>query len=300
MSNALQTHVYKARRIMIINGFDRSGTSYVGGVLEHHPDVKYFFQPDNGSPLHRRQWEYWEEGIYDERSYAFMKELGNGRINQDYIVSDWFKKYGCGEYNLDPQKLNLIKSTKLHLKVRWLRQFKHTEVMAIIRDPRATVASLVRNDFHTRWYGPKDYEAACRLVAERPLRDAAELGIAPPGTAPSPTRLISFLVLVRTAYMCHDLGWRKERIIFYEHAVKDPDGYLTGMLGLSKFAVSRFAENDFNIIGDTFRGISRGWQSLRTAEREEVDEILTPLCWKLGYRSEVGSLLCDTSAGGSF
>ena len=137
-------------RTVILIGFDRSGTSYVAGMLERHPDVKYFCQPDNSSPLHRAQWEYWVPGDGDPASNRFLEELAGGRIDDEYVVSDWFKRYGCGEHELDPSAVNVIKSTKLHLKVHWIENFENIEVMAIARDPRATIASLVRNDFHRK------------------------------------------------------------------------------------------------------------------------------------------------------
>jgi hypothetical protein len=102
-------------------------------------------------------------------------------------------------------------------------------------------------------------------------------------------QLIAFLVLVRTVYMCQDLQWGSERMIFYERALQDPDGYLPSLLRLSPFNFSQYAEQDFNIIGEAFRGSSYGWQTLQPAERDEIEAILAPLCWQLGYQKDVGS-----------
>jgi hypothetical protein len=273
-------------RVVVLIGFDRSGTSYVAGVLEEHPDVKYFCQPDNSSPLHRAQWEFWTPGDGDAASNHFLRELVGGRIDREYVVSDWFKRFGCGEYELDARRLNLVKSTKLHLKVRWLEQFPTIEVGAILRDPRASIASLVRNGFHEKWYGARDYAAARALLGSGVLPDTG-LDLSSPGDAPTSVEAMAWLYLVRTAVLCADLGWDRARMVFYEEARRRPSEYLCSALRLPLHDLDRARARDFNIIGDPFVDESHGWRTLTTADRHALQRLLGPLIRRLGYPEEL-------------
>ncbi|MGF1583594.1 MAG: hypothetical protein ACFCD0_30115 [Gemmataceae bacterium] len=268
-------------QIVIHVGFDRSGTSFIAGAIERHPQVRYFCQPDNSAALHRAQWEYWEVGGGDEASNRFLRELSAGRIDREYVVSDWFKKYGCGLYELRPDGINLVKTTKVHFKVRWLQQHHNIKVMAVIRDPRATIASLVRNDFHTRWYAMKDFEAT-RAVVESGKLPETGLDLTPPDPSDW-LRGISYLLLVRTAVLCADLGWDENSFVNYEMACQDPSTYLCERMGLPRHDLVTTPKQDFNIIGRSFESEYKGWHDLELAQRDAVESVLRPLCEKLGY-----------------
>ena len=276
-------------RVVFLIGFDRSGTSFIGGALERHPGVRYFCQPDSSSPLHRAQWEYWGPGDGDAASRRFLRRLTEGEVDRGYVVSDWFRRSGCGAYELDPAAANVVKSTKLHWKVRWLEKFPGVEVLAVVRDPRATVASLVRNDFHTRWYSRADFDAAARVVASGALPETG-LDLTPPDPSDW-VKGLSYLVLVRTAVLCADLGWDPDRMVVYEHACDDPGGHLCGRLGLAACDLGSSAERDYNIIGRPFEGKYAGWWAMGGAERAAAEEVLGPLCERLGYPSPSGAPL---------
>lgn len=273
-------------RTVFLVGFDRSGTSFVAGMLERHPRVQYFCQPDNSSPLHRAQWEYWGAGDGDAASNRFRDALAAGRVDRDYVVSDWFRRFGCGEWELSRDAVNVIKSTKLHWKVRWLERVPAFEILAVLRDPRAAVASLVRNGFHEKWYGPADYRAARERVTSGDLPDTG-LDLSPPGESPSSVAAVAWLLLVRTAVLCADLDWDERRLLFYERARERPSGYLCSMLALPPHDLDAAREQDFNIIGRPFEGEYRGWADLDAAARGEIQAVLGALCRRLGYPDEV-------------
>ncbi len=270
-----------ARRIIFLVGFDRSGTSYISGLLEHHPQVQYYCQPDNGSPLHKAQWEYWNTDDGDAASRRFFQTLERGRIDRSFVNNPWFRRTGCGRFELDPQSVNVIKSTKLHLKIRWIRQFSQVEVLGVIRDPRSVVASLVKNDFHTRWYTERDFQAAQRLASSGKLPDVG-INLTPP-RSPSAIGMMSYLVLLRTAIMCHDLGWQPEALVRYEASVHSPTEHLCSRLNLEPCELEMFRERDYNLVGEPFRGTYHRWYTLRSGVRSEVQTLLEPLCVRLGY-----------------
>jgi len=268
-------------RVIFLVGFDRSGTSYIAGLLEHHPQVRYYCQPDNGSPLHRAQWEYWHPGDGDAASRRFLELLQAGRIDSSFVNNPWFGRTGCGKFSLDPKRVNVIKSTKLHLKVNWLQQFSGIELMAVIRDPRSVVASLVENDFHTRWYTERDFQAATRLVESGKLPEVG-IDLTPP-KCPTAAGMTAYLVLLRTAVLCHDLDWKPQSLVRYETSVHSPTEHLCTQLNLAPYELEAFREHDYNLIGQPFRGLYHRWHNLRNEIRSEAQTVLEPLCVRLGY-----------------
>ncbi len=272
-------------RTLVAVGFARSGTSFIGGVLASHPLVKYFCQPDHCSPLHHAQWEYWNCRDGDPASKQFFQGISEGRIDRDYIVSDWFRTAGCGEYQLGKQHVNFFSTTTLHAKIRWLQQYGGMELYAILRDPRAVVASLIRSALDTAWFRWEDYEAASRLVRSRSIPDTG-LDLTPI-LSPTWIQALGYMVLVRTAILCTDLGWDPRHFLFYEDACDDPSYYLCDKLKLPLCDLDDAAEQNHNFIGHAFESEYRGWYELDETQRTEIHQVVWPLCERLNYPVEV-------------
>ena len=151
-------------RVVLLVGFDRSGSSMVAKLLGAHPGVNVLFQPFNSSEVHRAQWTIWPPEQPAPETEAFLRGLLEGRLDRSYVRSDWFWKHSTA-HTVDPERVNLIKDTKLHFQVGWLaKRFPEIELFALWRDPRGILCSLLRNDFHRRWYGDDAFRELRDLV----------------------------------------------------------------------------------------------------------------------------------------
>ena len=237
-------------KLVILNGFDRSGTSYIGGLLSRHPRINYFFQPFSGTEVHRSQYEVWDENTEAPVDEGFIERLQRGRIDWDYLASDWFKRYSqyafpaCG-------RAGLIKETKLHTKVRWLKQrFPEIPVYGIWRDPRAVLCSLVRNGFHEKWYGASALENTRRLIATedslsgfRPFCDERIDAV----------QSMALVMAVRSELFAENMD--PDKWIIYEQVLDNPDYYLNRFcrkIGLTEYSFSEYSRQNYNASGLPF------------------------------------------------
>lgn len=256
---------------LILNGFDRSGSSMVGGMLAKHPQVAYLFQPFSGTEIHKTQFEAWDVDQRAPATEQFFAELLAGRLRRSYIASDWFDRHSTATR---PQlgKLNLIKETKLHFKVCWLRaRFPKLAILGIWRDPRAIVCSLMRNGFYHRWYG----ESAFNTVRELVEREDGFAALRPclDWKLNDPERM-AIIVAVRTFYMVENLAptdW-----IIYEDVLADPNRALDAVLqrfSLEAFDFAAFLAEDYNVIGRPFESADLWRDYFSDGQQQRLTEI---------------------------
>ncbi len=257
-------------RYVIVNGFDRSGTSMIARLLARHPDVELFFQPFSGTAVHRTQWEIWDESVEAPEVEAFLRGLSAGRLDRNFLSSDWFVNHSS-VFEPRPGRLHVIKSTKLHFKIRWFRaHWPQTPIFGIYRDPRAVLCSLVRNDFHRTWYGERAFEAAERAIVSDPgLRKAYSRFLGP---GRSDVERMALAVAARTHVMARDLP--RDAWIRYEEVLRDPNGTLNRFLarfGCPEHDFSRHVAEDFNVVGKPFEraDLWRDFFDSQTLERIE-------------------------------
>jgi hypothetical protein len=252
-------------QLAVLCGFDRSGSSMVARLVARHPEVECLFQPDNGTVLHRTQWERWAPEHRDAEAERFFAELIAGRLDRSFIRSDWFANHSSTTA-IVPGRLHIVKSTKLHLKVDWLAaRFPELPLFALVRDPMATLASLVDNDFHRTWYGARDFEALCALVASSPELPAP-LRAAVLAADDDVSRMAA-MIAVRTRLLVDAVP--AARVLHHERIVADPDGELcrlVGHFGRPPFGFAAHAGEDFNVVGKPFgrpatARAGRSWQA---------------------------------------
>lgn len=278
-------------RIALLVAFDRSGSSMVAKMLARHPRVNLLFQPFNGTEVHRAQWEVWTPERRAPATETFLQGLLEGRLDASYIASDWFEKHSTS-LDVDPARLNLVKDTKLHLKVDWLaRRFPEIELFGLWRDPRAIVASLVRNGFHESWYGESAFREAARLVEERDelakLRPFRE-------TCTSAVRRAAIVVAVRNDHLFRRFD--RSRRLDYETVLADPDGCLNrfgARLGLGPFRYAPALREDHNVAGRPFERADL-WRDVLPASDRDFLDALTPL---VGAPEGAAPATCRVAAG---
>jgi len=234
-------------KLLILNGFDRSGTSYIGGLLARHPDVNYFFQPFSSTQVHETQFEVWRKGFCAPEPERFLDSIQNGGLDCGFISSDWFDRYSSYSFDAN-RKVALIKDTKLHAKIGWLKgAFPEAVVYGIWRDPMAVLYSLIRNRFHLKWYGDEAFKKSVELIRTDPRLEIFMEHIKKPLCQEARMALI---IAARTQLMMLEL--EDGEWLFYEEISEDPNSGLNSLccrLGMSDFDFSRLIKKDYNVIG---------------------------------------------------
>jgi len=130
------------KNIITIAGVARSGTTWLGEILNSSPDVAYRFQPLFSYAFKDRV------GINSSREEyeAFLREL--------YASDDAFllqtDKREAGVLpnftkNASPQVLVMKKARYHYLHIRFLNYFPNLKLLAIVRNPCAVLASWMSN-----------------------------------------------------------------------------------------------------------------------------------------------------------
>ena len=267
--------VSKPFRIALLNGFDRSGTSFVGGLLAKHPAVNYLYQPFSRTEVHLTHSEVWQRDHTATATEQFVAELLQGRIDHSYIAADYLEKYSTSP-KIVTDKLNLMKETKWHFKIDWLQhKFPELRVYGIWRDPRGILCSLVRNGFHRTWYGGREFEDTADTI-----RQLDALSPWRPFLVQSLNDVLKMAVIVaaRTHMMCQ---WvLPDNWLIYEDIVEDPNRGLcplTAQEMLSDFDFAPFRHEDFNVVGHHFEQVNRWRTFFSGADLAKMEAVFSSL-----------------------
>lgn len=258
-------------RLLILNGFDRSGTTMVAQVLSEHPSVESLIQPFSSTVVHETQWEYWSPGESHPAVEVFVDGLRAGEVDEDFLASDWFEDHSSTREMIS-DRLHVVKSTKLHFKAAWFQQrFSDIPFWAVYRDPRAVICSLLRNDFYRDWYGESAYREVARHVredAEIPgsLRDATL-------SARDELEKMSAIVAVRSEVMFRSVP--PSRTLLYENVVDRPNRTLNELLsrfGFDRVDFREAMQRDHNLVGESYRGPDRWRDWIDSSQEERIAE----------------------------
>jgi len=259
-------------QLVVLNGFDRSGTSFIGGMLARHPQVNYFFQPFSSTDIHRAQYEIWGDEDGSPAAESFLRSMREGRIERDFIASDWFDRFS--EYDLEDNRgIGIIKETKLHTKIDWLRRtLQGIEIYGIWREPVAVLCSLLRNGFHRKWYGSPAFEKTCSLIRQDERLFMYKQFM---NESLGEEARMALIIAVRTQLMISGLG--PDKWLVYERVLSDPDDELNRFcrnFGLNEFGFSSRRHKDFNVIGLRYQRQDLWKDYFRDAMPAQVEQIL--------------------------
>lgn len=265
-------------KLLIINGFDRTGSSMMGGVLANHPDVSFMFQPFSSTEVHRDQFEVWSPQDSHPDTKSFLDGCLEGHVKKDFISAIWFDKYSSVE-DIKDKKLNLIKETKMHFKIDWLRVNVPTvKFVGIWRDPRGILASLVSNNFHIDWYAKKNtYEKVMGLCRQLP-----ELEMFLEFKGLDKVQEMAVIAAVSIRYQMNRL--LKKDWIVYEDILSDPNKVFNDLLSnigeFEWFDFSPFMTKDWNPSGS--EGVSPfQWKTFFSAkDLEKIKPIFDLIDWR--------------------
>lgn len=261
--------------VLLLNGFDRCGSSLIGGLLAQHPDAAYFFQPFNRTEVHVSQHEVWSADEEHPATTRFLAEFLAGRVDQDFLGADLFRQHSTAA-EPRPTGLNVIKETKVHFKAAWIQhRFPSIALRGIWRNPRGILCSLMRNDFASSWYGKPAFEAITTTVRCTPqLADYRPLLDHPL----EPYEEVALVIAARTHLFATSIP--HENWISYEEVLLDCDrvlNELTEPFGLAPFHFEEHLHRDHNVSGAPSQG-PHLWRTFFSAEqRARLDRVFAPL-----------------------
>ncbi|HXH18243.1 MAG TPA: sulfotransferase [Chitinophagales bacterium] len=258
-------------KICFLIGFDRSGSSMIARMLAHHPQINLLFHPFNSTEVTHTQWRYWEPEEKHNATARFLRKMTEGVLDKSYIKSDWFYNYSK-TLEIQPDGLNLIKDTKFHFKIEWLRKnFPQIEVFGIWRNPRDILCSLLRNDFHRTWYSHLNIELLMSICSGiKRLRKYRQFLKAPIGQE----EIMAIALAMRTEMLL--VQTKKTNWLVYEKILAKPDVHLnsfTARFRLKPFQFGKFLQNDYNVAGKKFEKTGQWKTFFSASEKKKVNRI---------------------------
>ena len=229
---------------VILNGFDRSGSSAISRLLNLSDDVELLMQPFNSGIIRKKMYAPFNEPNTND-AYLFLEGLKNGEIKNDLVKSHWHFKHSS-TLKFKEGKLHIIKTTINHFTQKWTKDnFPEIDVWGIWRNPLDILKSLVYNEFNTEWYNdaleqikPSVYEVKILNGFEKYL-DKLD----------SDVKTTAFLIAVRTYYFLYYLD--EDKLLDYEQFKADAN-YLNKFNDYYNLSETDYAENskkDLNILG---------------------------------------------------
>ncbi|MDY6782796.1 MAG: sulfotransferase [Cyanobacteriota bacterium] len=145
-------------------GLPRSGTTWVGAVLNTSPGVKYFFEPFNfrfipEAKPHFRKYLRGDE--QDEEFARYCRDAFAGRIENQHLTNhlNWLYK----KWNWFPGRV-AIKDVNSLLMLEWIDSHMTQTIVIIMRHPCAVASSWLR-----LWGGPqKGLETFLDILLKQP------------------------------------------------------------------------------------------------------------------------------------
>lgn len=278
-------------KTVLLNGFDRCGSSMISRMLAEHPEIELIFQPFNSTNIRRRMYEMWDDGTAEPQDIRFLDGMRRGRLAEDYIVSHWHANFSSTRVMV-PGHLHVVKTTLNHLTARWMRErFSEIGMWAIWRDPLAILSSVLRNGFFADWYGEGAVHAMAVTAREHPTEFGAYSELAP--DLRSDWQKTAYLIGARSYFLFRHVA--PEDILVYERVRSDPSaelGRLVERFDLAPFDFSGLVRRDYNVVGEGFRE-GRAAPTLPPEDREPVRELLAPLTelararLGIGFRGEM-------------
>jgi len=147
------------RQVISIHGVPRSGTSWLGQIVNKHSDVVYKFQP---LFAYRFKGRITLDSSPDEIK-AFLDELY--QVNDDdFISGKWPKPTedalpGINFYKKDSPQVMVMKEVRYHHLIEmFINSMPNMKIIGIVRNPCAVINSWLRN--------PKEFKKEWDVMAE--------------------------------------------------------------------------------------------------------------------------------------
>lgn len=257
---------------IILNGFDRSGTSAISRTLANHPDIELIMQPFNGGFIRKKMYEIFQEKDPHSDAFRFFKGLQHNQIKEEFINSKWYYEYSTTRH-FKPGKIHLIKTTLNHLAQKWMKEyFPDIDVWGIWREPPDIVSSIIRNGFYAKWY-PEGVKEITPTVKNEPELKRHYQGFV--NQLDNQIKKTAFLVAVRSHFFFKHLD--KEKLIAYEDFAVNPNSLwkFTHYYGLHENDFNEVANGDLNLTGKREKRLDNN--IFNESDVDFMNEIFTPL-----------------------
>lgn len=227
--------------LVLLNGFDRSGSSMMAQLLGAHPGAALVFHPFNSTEVHRDQWRIWSPTEAHPSTLGFWNALRQARLDRSYLRSHWHDAHGHWP-DTTPHTI-FVKDTKLHFHLDWLRaQVPQLRIQGIWRAPEDILGSLTHNGFHETWYGGEHYQT---LLDHWPVDLEALRSVA--ARAADAVERMAVMIAARTAWFFARL--RPEAVLCYRSIVSNPNELRRVFAEATDFDFGPLARRDHNVSG---------------------------------------------------
>jgi hypothetical protein len=258
---------------IILNGFDRCGSSAISKTISNHPDIELIMQPFNSGFIRKSMYQAIEKSQNISNARSFFDKLKDNELDNDNIHSHWHKNHSSTQDYI-PGKLHLVKTTINHFAQRWMNQnYPNIDVWGIWRDPYAIINSIKKNDFQEEWYADALEKLKPTVHEEKELY--AKFGAFFKESL-SPDQELALLFAVRSYFFFDHLP--KDRLIIYESFRKDANKALakfSNYYNLKKDDFNAFSKKDLNIIGNSFNPSDKN--EISQEIKSSIAPILAPL-----------------------
>jgi hypothetical protein len=260
---------------VIINGFDRSGTSAITRTIASHPDVEIIMQPFNSGTVRHKINQIYTPSIASKADYDFFNGLSQNIIHKSYIKSDWFYKFSS-TFDYVPGKIHLVKTTINHFCQEWMNDyFPFINVWGIWRDPFDVINSSIRNGYNKKWYNGFVNQLATTVHETDLLRP---LFVNKEKFIDNDVKELAYIIAVRSFYFFYYLP--RGRVISYENFIKDPNRALSifiDFFNLSDFDFTEIAQKDLNILGKKMSNDSINKIEFSKSDFDYINELFIPV-----------------------
>lgn len=261
---------------LILNGFDRCGSSAISRVLTDHPQIELIMQPFNGGSIRRKLYKILDNNNTTAADFGFFENLQKDKLDTSYIESEWHKKYSTVSH-FSHGKLHVLKTTQNHFTASWIKtNFPRLEQWGIWRDPIDILASLVRNDFHIQWYAGAIDELIPTVRSNKLLNDQFGWAI---HRATDDLRKMAVVFAVRSYFYFYHIDI--DKVLFYEHFLESRNSCLrkiTDYFGLIQFNFEESDDRrDLNITGKFYKPGAKYSEEIPMDQRKFLSKLFEPL-----------------------
>jgi hypothetical protein len=239
---------------VVLNGFDRSGSTAISRTLAQHPDIELIMHPFNSGSIRKKLYQILDERNVSAEDVDFFAKLERGELEKSYIKSEWHPRHSTVA-DFVPGRLHVLKTTLNHFTISWIaRAFPRIEMWGIWREPLDILSSILRNGFNEKWYRGAIEEIG-PTVRNSPV--LAPVFAHQLDRLDNEARKTAFLIAVRTYFFFHHLDRRKQ--IVHEHFRRDRNAALAPFVsyfGLRPYDFATVEDEDLNVVGLRFDGAS--------------------------------------------
>ncbi|NVK04814.1 MAG: hypothetical protein HWD92_08320 [Flavobacteriia bacterium] len=257
---------------IILNGFDRSGTSAVTRMLAAHPKVELIMQPFNSGFVRDRMYEIPKQDEPFPEADLFFSDLQENRLNESLIKSGWHEKHSSTLKHV-PGQLHVVKTTINHMIQQWMNaNAPSIDVWGIWREPEDVIRSIITNGFQDQWYSDALYKLIPTVMGDANLKAQFSQFTA---SLDSPVRITTFLFAVRSYFFFSHI--KAGRVINFERVKRDANALneLLNHYGLEEYDFSDESDKDLNIIGK--RLSEKDKIEFAEVDKGYIDEVLLPV-----------------------